>query len=113
VRDIGTRLADEMQALGVSYSQFNDVVDIPYRDDNCYMWEFEDIREAGRVIAGVTTQQIRKYVSVMEMINTLDVPGAGDNANEIWVLASEFFRDEETTSLNQQEGREPPPHPYH
>ncbi|OIQ92971.1 von Willebrand factor type A domain protein [mine drainage metagenome] len=113
VRDIGTRLADEMQALGVSYSQSNDVVDIPYRDDNRYMWEFEDIREAGRVIAGVTTQQIRKYVSVMEMINTLDVPGAGDDANEIWVLASEFFRDEETTSLNQQEGREPPPDPYH
>ncbi|MHB1280046.1 MAG: VWA domain-containing protein [Acidithiobacillus sp.] len=112
-RDIGTRLADEMQALGVSYSQSNDVVDIPYRDDNRYMWEFEDIREAGQVIAGVTTQQIRKYVSVMEMINTLDVPGAGDDANEIWVLASEFFRDEETTSLNQQEGREPPPDPYH
>ncbi|MHB8389377.1 MAG: VWA domain-containing protein [Acidobacteriaceae bacterium] len=113
VRDIGTRLADEMQALGVRYSQSGDVVDIPYRDDNRYMWEFEDIHEAGQVIAGVTAQQIRKYVSVMEMINTLDVPGAGDDANEIWVLASEFFRDEETTSLNQQEGREPPPDPYH
>ena len=113
VRDIGTRLADEMQALGVSYSQSNDVVDIPYRDDNRYMWEFADIREAGQVIAGVTTQQIRKYVSVMEMVNALDVPGAGDDANEIWVLASEFFRDKETTSLNQQEGREPPPDPYH
>ncbi|MHB8167057.1 MAG: VWA domain-containing protein [Sulfuricella sp.] len=113
VRDIGTRLADEMQALGVSYSQSNDVADIPYRDDNRYMWEFEDVREAGQEIAGVTTQQIRKYVSVMEMINEIDVPGAGDDANEIWVLASEFFRDEETTSLNQQEGREPPPDPYH
>ena len=113
VREIGMRLADEMLALGVSYSQSSDVVDIPYRDDNRYMWEFENIREAGQVIAGVTTQQIRKYVSVMEMINTLDVPGAGDDANEIWVLASEFFRDEETTSLNQQEGREPPPDPYH
>jgi nitric oxide reductase activation protein len=107
------RLADEMQALGVSYSHSKDVIDIPYRDDNRYIWEFEDIRAAGQVIAGVTTQQLRKYVSVMEMINTIDVPGAGDDANEIWVLASEFFRDEETTSLNQQEGREPPPDPYH
>ncbi|MDP2024830.1 nitric oxide reductase activation protein NorD [Sulfuriferula sp.] len=114
VRDIGTRLADEMQALGVSYSQSNDVADIPYRDDNRYMWEFEDIREAGQVIAGVTTQQIRKYASVMEMLNTLDVPGAGDDANEIWVLSTEFFSDEDpTTSLNQKEGREPPPDPYH
>lgn len=113
VREIGIRLADEIQVLGASYSQSSDVVDIVYRDDNRYMWEFEDIREAGQVVAGVTTQQIRKYVSVMEMINAIDVPGAGDDANEIWVLNSEFFRDEESTSLNQQEGREPPPEPYH
>lgn len=113
VRDIGIRLADEMQALGISYSKSNDVVDIPYRDDNRYMWEFEDVRETVEVIAGSNPKQIRKYVSVMEMINAIDVPGAGDDANEIWVLATEFFRDEETTSLNQQEGREPPPDPYH
>ena len=112
-RDIGLRLAAEMDQLGVAYSAAVDLPDIPYRDDNRYMWEFESVREVERVSAGVTTQQIRKYVSVMEMINTIDVPGAGDDANEIWVLASEFFRDEETTSLNQQEGREPPPDPYH
>ena len=113
VRAIGIHLADELQVLGLSYSKSNDVIDIVYRDDNRYMWEFADVREAGQVIAGVTTQQIRKYVSVMEMINAIDVPGAGDDANEIWVLNSEFFRDEEGTSLNEQEGREPPPDPYH
>ncbi|BBF66247.1 nitric oxide reductase activation protein NorD [Acidithiobacillus ferridurans] len=112
-REVGLRLAAEMLQLGVAYSATTDVPDIPYRDDNRYMWEFEDIRADGQVIAGVTTQQIRKYVSVMEMVNALDVPGAGDDANEIWVLSSEFFRDEEPTSLNQQEGREPPPDPYH
>ncbi|WP_437557770.1 nitric oxide reductase activation protein NorD [Acidithiobacillus sulfuriphilus] len=112
-RDIGLRLAAEMLQLGVAYSAAADLPDIPYRDDNRYLWEFEDIRAAGQVIAGVTTQQIRKYVSVMEMVNAIDVPGAGDDANEIWVLASEFFRDEESTSLNRQEGREPPPDPYH
>ncbi|MHB0888928.1 nitric oxide reductase activation protein NorD [Acidithiobacillus sp.] len=112
-REIGLRLAAEMLQLGVAYSAAADIPDIPYRDDNRYLWEFEDIRAAGQVIAGVTTQQIRKYVSVMEMVNAIDVPGAGDDANEIWVLASEFFRDEESTSLNQQEGREPPPDPYH
>ncbi|MHB8210461.1 MAG: VWA domain-containing protein [Acidithiobacillus sp.] len=112
-REVGRRLAAEMLQLGVAYSATADLPDIPYRDDNRYMWEFEDIREVGQVIAGVTTQQIRKYVSVMEMVNAIDVPGAGDDANEIWVLSSEFFRDEEPTSLNQQEGREPPPDPYH
>ncbi len=113
VIEIGKQLATELQLMGVTYSQSNDHIDIPYRDDNRYMWEFEDIRETGQVIAGISSQQIRKTVSVMEMINALDVPGAGDDANEIWVLNSEFFRDEETTSINQQEGREPPPEPYH
>ena len=113
VREAGVHLAEEMLALGVSYSQTSDWVDIPYRDDNRYMWEFETIREVGQEIVRGSGQQIRKYVSVMEMINTIDVPGAGDDANEIWILASEFFRDEESTSLNQQEGREPPPDPYH
>lgn len=113
VREVGVHLAEEMLALGVSYSQTSDWVDIPYRDDNRYMWEFETIHEVGQEIVRGSAQQIRKYVSVMEMINTLDVPGAGDDANEIWILASEFFRDEESTSLNQQEGREPPPDPYH
>lgn len=113
VREVGMHLADELLALGVNYSQATDEIDIPYRDDNRYMWEFETLREVGQEIVGVSRQQVRKYVSVMEMINTLDVPGAGDDANEIWVLATEFFRDEEATSLNQQEGREPPPDPYH
>ena len=112
-REVGLHLAAEMQQLGMVYSGSVGLPDIPYRDDNQYIWEFEDVREVGQVIAGVTTQQIRKYVSVMEMVNAIDVPGAGDDANEIWVLSSEFFRDEEATSLNQQEGREPPPDPYH
>jgi len=112
-REIGLLLSDELLALGVAYSSANDVPDIPYRDDNRYLWEFADLLEAGQVVAGVQAQQVRKYVSLMEMLNTLDVPGAGDDAGEIWVLPTEFFRDEESTSINQQEGREPPPQPYH
>ena len=113
-RDVGLRLGAELLALGATYSSVNDIPDIPYRDDNRYLWEFADLLESGQVVAGVSVQQVRKYASVMEMLNTLDVPGAGDDANEIWVLATEFFSDEDpTTSLNQKEGREPPPDPYH
>ncbi|MHB8296140.1 MAG: VWA domain-containing protein [Acidimicrobiales bacterium] len=112
-REVGLHLAAGMQRLGVGFPGTEMMPDIAYRDDNQYMWEFEDIREEGQVIAGVTAQRVRKYVSLMEMVNTIDVPGAGDDANEVWVLSSEFFRDEEATSLNQQEGREPPPEPYH
>lgn len=113
VPEIGKQLAAELQTMGVIYSQSNDQLDIPYRDDNRYMWEFADIRESGQVVAGASSQIVRKNVSVMEMYNTLDVPSAGDDANEIWVITNEIFRDGETTSINQQEGREPPPEPYH
>ena len=113
-RDIGLQLSTELLALGVIYSPANDVLDIPYRDDNRYLWEFEDMLESGQMVAGVRVQQTRKYASLMEMLNTLDVPGAGDDAGEVWVLSTEFFRDEDpTTSVNQKEGREPPPDPFH
>ena len=113
-RDIGLQLGAELLALGVVYSSANDVADIPYRDDNRYLWEFADLLETGQVVAGVGVQQVRKYASLMEMLNTLDVPGAGDDAGEVWVLATEFFRDADpTTSVNQKEGREPPPQPFH
>ena len=112
--ELGLRLAREMQQLGVTYSVSDKLDDIPsYRDDNHYMWEFEDLRDDGQLFANFNPHQVRKYVSVMEMINEIDVPGAGDDANEIWILSSEFFRDEEATSINDQEGREPPPEPYH
>lgn len=113
-RTIGLQLSDALLKMGITFSSANDVVDIPYRDDNRYMWEFADLLEAGQIVAGVNVQQVRKYASLMEMLNTLDVPGAGDDAGEIWVLPTEFFHDEDpTTSINQKEGRAPPPQPYH
>ena len=113
-RDIGLQLSTELLALGVVYSAVNDIPDIPYRDDNRYLWEFEDILESGQMVAGVRVQQTRKYASLMEMLNTLDVPGAGDDAGEVWVLSTEFFRDADPThSVNEKEGREPPPDPFH
>ena len=113
-REIGLQLSAELVATGVNYSPANDVPDIPYRDDNRYLWEFADLLETGQVVAGMDVQQVRKYASLMEMLNTLDVPGAGDDAGEVWVLATEFFDDDDPYhSLNEKEGREPPPQPFH
>ncbi len=113
-REIGLQLSAELMARGINYSSAKDVPDIPYRDDNHYLWEFADLLESGQVVAGVDVQQVRKYASLMEMLNTLDVPGAGDDAGEVWVLATEFFSDEDPThSINEKEGREPPPQPFH
>jgi nitric oxide reductase activation protein len=48
----------------------------------------------------------------MEMLNNLDVQEASDDAQEIWVLATEFFHDD-GTSLNKREGKEPMASPVH
>jgi hypothetical protein len=113
--DIGLQLAGELQKLDLPDPGSDLWTELPiYRDDNSYIWEFEDILSATDLMSvDINVHQVRKYVSLMEMINEIDVPGAGDDAEEIWVLSSEFFRDGESTSLNEQEGREPPPEPYH
>ena len=50
----------------------------------------------------------------MEMYNELDVETAGDDAQEIWTLETEYFPDElDGTSLNEIEGKEPVSEPFH
>ncbi|MBS3800563.1 MAG: VWA domain-containing protein, partial [Thioalkalivibrio sp.] len=88
--------------------------DIVYRDDNRYIWAIGREEEAEfESLAAHGSNQERFYVSLMEMLNTLDVPSAGDDAQQIMVLATEFYRDGEDESINQQEGKEPISLPYH
>jgi nitric oxide reductase NorD protein len=88
---------------------------IPYRDDNRYIWAFDEHiwQEAEYVPA--SHRQVRKTVSLMDMIDELDCELAGDDAQEIWTLETEFFRDgdPEGVSMNQLEGKEPVSPPYH
>ncbi|HKL77241.1 MAG TPA: VWA domain-containing protein [Gammaproteobacteria bacterium] len=85
-----------------------------YRDDNQWVWEFAEEGDAA-VAQGYQhpDHQERRVVNVMEMVNELDVPNAGDDAEEILVLETEFFRDSEYTSINEQEGQEQVSRPYH
>ncbi len=88
---------------------------VPYRDDNRYVWAFDEAvwQEADYVSAGA--RQTRRKVNVMEMVNELDNELAGDDAQEIWTLETEFFRDgdPEGISMNQLEGKEPVSEPFH
>ena len=85
---------------------------IPYRDDNRYCWASDEIawHEAEYVPA---PKQVRKYVSAMEMVNELDCELAGDDAQEIWVLNTPFYLDQEGVTINELEGKEPVSEPYH
>lgn len=91
-------------------------VAIPYRDDNRYIWSFaENVWDQGVEYVPASQRQLRRKVTAIEMANELDCELAGDDAQEIWTLETEFYRDgdPEGVSLNQLEGKEPVSTPYH
>jgi nitric oxide reductase activation protein len=90
-------------------------LNIPYRDDNRFLWAAEEFSwEQEQAYLPASQRQVRKYVSVMEMVNEVEVETAGDDAQEVWVLATELFPyEDEGISYNQMEGKEPVSDPFH
>ncbi|MCB1336338.1 MAG: VWA domain-containing protein [Maritimibacter sp.] len=92
---------------------------IPYRDDNRFVWEFEEFNwdEHGAEYIPASQRQVRKYVSAIELANEVDVELAGDDAQEIWVGKDTFMPYEDageaTVSHNDMWGKEPISPPYH
>ncbi len=118
--DIGVALAHELSQLHIPFHPRTDMLIAPYLDDNRYFWEFEEFDMEKAASAGYeSVRQVRKYVSVMEMANEIDTELAGDDAQEIWVLATELYPYENIgdesggKSYNELEGREPVSAPYH
>jgi hypothetical protein len=118
--EIGVQLAHSIAAKKISFNPRTDILRAPYRDDNRYFWEFEEFDFNKAANAGYeSVKQVRKYVSVMEMANEIDVETAGDDAEEIWVLGTELFPYENIgdesngKSFNEMEGKEPVSDPFH
>jgi hypothetical protein len=92
---------------------------IPYRDDNRYVWEFEEFSwgvETEYVPA--SQRQVRRQVSVIEMANEVDCELAGDDAQEIWTCSTNMrpYEDDltdEQISFNDMWGKEPVSDPFH
>ena len=112
--DLGVTLAHDLMQLQLpSYSPHADVLNAPYRDDNRYLWDFDEVSDFAHAEPW-KEKQVRKHVSLMEFANEVEVENAGDDAQEIWVLSSELFPYEDLgKSYNELEGKEPPPQPYH
>ena len=88
-------------------------LDIPYRDDNRFVWALESF-DWDEAQGGAQVQQLRKNVGLMEFVNEVDVETAGDDAQEVWVLSSELFPYEDAgVSYNEIEGKEPISDPFH
>jgi len=92
---------------------------VPYRDDNRIVWTFEtfDWERQGADYVPAWQRQVRKYVSAVEMANEVDCELAGDDAQEVWVCATQFMPYEDageaTVSFNDMWGKEPISAPYH
>ncbi len=111
--DLGVTLYNKLGERGAIPSlRVLESIGIPYRDDNRYSWASDEIawHEAEYIPA---SKQVRKYVSVSEMVNEIDCELAGDDAQEIWVLNTPFFLDQEGCTINELEGKEPISEPYH
>jgi hypothetical protein len=113
--EIGVQLAHSFVQKRIPFNPRTDLLTAPYRDDNRYFWEFEEFDFNKAAGAGYdSVKQVRKYVNVVEMANEVEVEGAGDDAQEIWVLPTELFPYEDMgKSWNELEGKEPLSEPFH
>ena len=113
--DIGVQLTHSFREKNIPFAMLTDQLTAPYRDDNRYFWEFEEFDLNKSLSAGYEApKQVRKYVNVMEFANEVEVETAGDDAQEIWVMGTEFFPYEDAgVSYNDLEGKEPVSVPYH
>ncbi|MDE2119153.1 MAG: nitric oxide reductase activation protein NorD [Betaproteobacteria bacterium] len=113
--NVGVELGHSLLALGLpEYNRRLDALSAVYRDDNRAVWQLEEYDEAQALQATwEARQQVRRKVSVMEMVNDLDNEFAGDDAQEVWVLPTEFYLDQEGVTINSLEGRPPVSEPFH
>jgi hypothetical protein len=92
---------------------------IPYRDDNRFVWVYEEFNwNAGAEYIPASQQQVRRQVNVMMMANEVDCELAGDDAQEIWTCSTEMrpYEDDltdNTQTFNQMWGKEPVSEPFH
>ena len=100
---------------GVPSLRILETLNIPYRDDNRFVWTMVDYDWSDSTAYQPDLQkQVRRNVGLMEFINEVDVETAGDDAQEVWVLSSELFPyEDEGVSYNDMEGREPVSDPFH
>jgi hypothetical protein len=105
--EVGVSVAHDLAQLRLAFHPREDAGSVAYRDDNRYLWEFDEALGFAGALPWAD-RQVRRRVSLMEFVNEVDVEGAGDDAQEIWTLPTELFPVEgDGRSFNELEGRPP------
>jgi hypothetical protein len=114
-RDLGRDLFARLTARKAMPSlRVLESIRLPHRDDNRILWSFEPVlAEDALDYVPASQRQVRRTVSVMEMVNEIDCELAGDDAQEIWRLETPFWLDQEACTINELEGKEPISVPFH
>ena len=92
---------------------------IPYRDDNRYVWEFEEFDPNTEFeYVSASERQVRREVSALMMAHEVDCELAGDDAQEIWTCSDvmrpyEDSLTDDQASFNDMWGKEPVSDPFH
>lgn len=112
-RRLALEFEPSLGALGLPpFASRLDSLEIFYRDDHRIIWQASRSSELDALALTWRAKQVRRKVSVMEMVNEVNNEFAGDDAEEIWILPTEFFLDQEGVSINSLEGREPISSPF-
>lgn len=106
--EIGLALAEDLGRLGLPFAPGCERP--AYRDDNRYLWAFDEASAFAREIAAQDRQR-RRRVGLMELVNTLDVETAGEDAQEVWSLDGELY-DDDGTPLSERPGGPPRAHAF-
>lgn len=112
--DLGVTLYNKIKdRMAIPPLRVLEGIRIPYRDDNRFIWAFAERLWDQAEYAPPGERQVRKKVSLMEMVNEVDCELAGDDAQEVWTLETPFYLDQEGCTINELEGKEPVSEPYH
>lgn len=83
-----------------------------YRDDNRFVWRSAESIGLPDPSVLPGREQLRRRVSIMELVNEVEVETAGDDAQEVWSLDGTLF-DDDGVSFGAKYGKEPISDPFH
>ncbi len=113
-REIGVILAHSFREKNIPFRLHEDLLNIPYRDDNRHLWESKKFDFSKAINAGRNTRKkVLKYASLFGMTNTVADGAEGEAAKKSSVLAAIFNFKLDFGNISEQESRESVSAPFH